>query len=266
MTRTSPASLGRSVIVAGVALTMLHGSLLVRTPVAAAQADSHCDPSLPVSIANPLGYRLRGDRCEGVFVQEVSATQLAVVSFGRLALEVSPDVDDALTLEWGPASGEVRLRAYALKPRTYYRMDAHRPAGSRSYRWPTDVVAALDLAAEDIGVVALTTAVVGSRMRDVHMPVLAGRPAGQPNTYDLLLMPGAELREVFVAVSAVGADGAPEPTRPMPLNYGYYPAGRSIRVPVGPLAAPGIYFVEIGATLRAGGAVSHELWFVHPPE
>lgn len=226
----------------------------------------HCDPDLPVSTSNPLGYRLRGDRCEGVYVQEVSATPITVAAFGQFNVP-DPPGGGPLRLEWTPASPAagadgVRLRAYSVRPRTYYRMDSLQPAQATSFEWPTDVVAALKLAWSDIGIVATTRQKVGSALRDLYLPVRIGRPApGRETTYELLLVPGSELSELFVGLAPVRADGVPAPTNPMPLGYGYYPAGRSIRVPIGPAGAPGTYFVEIGATLRGGGAVSHEIWF-----
>jgi hypothetical protein len=266
MARQPPAWLGRSFIVAGLAAAPALSGHLPQARAAAAQIASHCDPDLPVSTSNPLGYRQRGDRCEGVFVQDVSATRLTVVSFGQFDITGLGAGEDAWQLEWEPVPDDVHIRAYALRPRTYYRMDTWRPGGSRSYRWPTSVVTALNLTPADIGIVATAQRMIGGRPREVYLPLRIGRPTGPEGTYELRIVPGVELSEVFVGMSAVGTDGTPGATTPMPLNHGYYPAGRSISVPVGPLAAPGPYFVEIGATLRGGGAVSHELWIVHPPE
>jgi hypothetical protein len=50
-----------------------------RYPDAAQIAD--CDKQLEQPVSNPNGYRLRGDRCEGVFVQEVAGTPLVIASF-----------------------------------------------------------------------------------------------------------------------------------------------------------------------------------------
>ena len=234
-------------------------------PAARAQS-SHCDPYLPVSQDNPLGYRLRGDRCEGVYVQQVTNTPLLVASFGRLNLPTLASRDAAVVVEWTPVAEELRLRTYSLKPRTYYRMDSRRPSGGGSYRWSSDVVAALELAPADVGIVAWTERNIGGARRDVYVPVRAGTAlVPKDGIYELVIVPGTELIEVFVGVSAVGADGRPAAvvTKPAALKYGYYPAGRPVRIAVGPLPLPGTFVVEIGATLKAGGALSHEVWFVH---
>lgn len=243
--------------------------LLVLSAVLLAAAVSaqprHCDPDLPVSTSNPLAYRLRGERCEGVYVQEVSATPLAVVSLGQFTVPDPPG--RSLHLTWTPPAGKkagasVRLRAASVRPRTYYRMDSEQPDGTTAFDWPTDVVSALGLSWTDLGIVATTQETVGGRLRDVYLPVRIGTPpAGRETTYELALMPGGELSEVFVGLAPVLPDGRPGSTAPMPLGYGYYPAGRSIRIPLGPVGEPGLYFVEIGATLRGGGAVGQEVWF-----
>lgn len=241
-------------------------ALVVSAGFAARAQSSHCDPYLQVSHDNPLGYRLRGDRCEGVYVQQVTNTPVLVASFGRVNLPKVTGQDRPVVIEWTPLAEELRLRTYSLKPRTYYRMDSRRPSGGGSYRWSSDVFAALELTSADIGVVAWTERNIGGTRRDVYVPVRVGTPlAPWDGVYDLVFVPGIELNEVFVGLSAVAADGrsGTAVTKAAPLKYGYYPAGRPIRIPVGPLVSPGIYVAEIGATLKAGGAISHELWFVH---
>lgn len=240
---------------------------LVTLPVTFAQASEHCDRYLPVSLQDPFGYRMRGDRCEGVYVQQVASTPLVVASFGSLAVPDVLTANGALLVEWTPIAGEVRLRSYSLKPRTYYRMDHRQPAGARSYRWPTDVLSALKLTRREIGIVAFMKQRVGRSTREVYLPVRINTPASARGTvYELVLVPGNELSEVFVALSRVAADGKrSDVSAAKPLRYGFYPAGRSIRIPVGPIVRPGTYLLEIGATLRDGGAVSHEVWFVEAP-
>ncbi|MEK6373851.1 MAG: hypothetical protein AABO58_14280 [Acidobacteriota bacterium] len=213
---------------------------------------------------NPFGYRLRGDRCEGIYVQPVTVTPLIVASFGQMNLPESLAANRTLLVEWAADGADVRLRANSLKPKTYYRMDSRQPAGSHSYRWPTDVLTALKLTARDIGIVAWTEEKVGDTVRALYLPTRIGQPpAGREGVYELIVVPGNELSEVFVSLSSVRGDGiGVQVSDPKPLKYGFYPAGRSIRIPIGPLPHQGTYLVEIGATLRDGGAISHELWFM----
>jgi len=220
--------------------------------VALGQGAEHCDRNLEVSREDPFGYRMRVDRCEGVYVQQVSSTPLVVASFGTLDLPETFGAGGALVVEWAKQAGSIRLRAQSLKPRTYYRMDRQQRGNVSSYRWPTDVLAALKLTQRDIGVVAFT----GS----IYVPVRIGKRGARP--YELVIIPGSELAEVFVAVSRVNGDTRTEVAPAQPLRRGFYPAGRAVRIPVNRPAQPGTYVIEIGATLRDGGAVSREVWFV----
>jgi len=234
------------------------------TAVSVPATNVHCDRSLPISLDNPFGYRLRVDRCEGLYVQPVAVTPLMVASFGRIQIPEALPVGGALLVEWMPESGTVRLRAHSLKSKTYYRMDSRQPDGSRAYRWPTDVLRALKLTAKDVGMVAWTERNIGGASRMVYLPVRVGQsPAPGEDVYELVLVPGNELSEVFVVLSNIRDGQRAQVTDPKPLRYGFYPAGRSIRIPIGPLPRPGTYVVEIGATLRGGGALSHEIWFSH---
>ena len=58
----------------------LIGALLSACLGSAHARPGDCDPSLP-QVNTPLGYRDRGDRCEGVYIKEVSSTTLTVRSF-----------------------------------------------------------------------------------------------------------------------------------------------------------------------------------------
>jgi len=236
----------------------------IHDDASAAEQSRHCDRYLPVSLDNPFGYRLRGDRCEGMYVQPVTATPLIVASFGQMNVPELLPANGALLVEWAPDSGDIRLRANSLKSKTYYRMDSRRPAGTHSYRWPTNVLGALKLTLKDIGIVAWTEQKVGNTLRVVYLPVRIGqRSAGRESVYELVLVPGNELSEVFVTLSSVRTDGLRvQVSDAKPLKHGFYPAGRSIRIPIGPLPHQGTYLMEIGATLRGGGALSEELWFM----
>jgi hypothetical protein len=246
-------------------LALLAAALIGSIALAVRAQSPHCDPYLRISQEHPLGYRLRGDRCEGAYVQQVTNTPLLVASFGRLNLPPIAGQDKSVVVEWVPVAEELRLRTYSLKPRTYYRMDSRRPRGEGSYRWSGELFTALELTPADIGIVAWTDRNVAGTQREIYVPVRIGMPLSTwDGTYDLLVVPGHELKEMFVGLKAVSGDGVTSTVvmKPAPLKHGYYPPGRAIRVPLRP-ASPGMYVVEISATLRAGGAISHELWFVH---
>jgi hypothetical protein len=93
--------------------------------VEASGADSPCDPALKPPEAHPLGYRSRGDRCEGVYIQPVAGTTMAVTSFNQGFSEYDLQSGQPLTLAWVPlGEGVVHLRGVSTKRRLYYRMDS----------------------------------------------------------------------------------------------------------------------------------------------
>src|SRR5687768_9332763 len=83
-----------------------------------------CDPALPAIKEGHLGYRDRGDRCEGLYINPVSSTTLAVASFTE-HFENFDNTGNTLLIEWDkpPAGDEIHLRAQGIRPRLYYRMD-----------------------------------------------------------------------------------------------------------------------------------------------
>ena len=112
----------------------LFGSLLLAsaqlTTLGAQQ--SPCDPSLLRSTQDRNGYRQRGDRCEGVYIQAVASPALRVISFTESFENFDPASGTSLRVEWDspPARGPVHLRGNALRPHLYYRFDAIRPPDS----------------------------------------------------------------------------------------------------------------------------------------
>jgi hypothetical protein len=251
-------------------LVVLLGS--VRPPNLSAGGQSHCDASLTQLTNNPLGYRDRGDRCEGIYVEQVGSTTLLVASLTESFEEYKTGSGKALDIEWDkpPADGNVRVRAQALKRRLYYRMDTAQPSGRTSYHWPTDILASLKILKNDLGVVALTRYSVGQRDRDVYLP-LRIKQAGQvgqatrTGSYKLVLLPGVELEEIFVSLASIGADGHPKKffKDGEKLGYGYYPAERGVEIPIIGLKEAGTYYLEIGARLRSGGTSTIELWLYY---
>jgi hypothetical protein len=94
---------------------MLHGRLMKAGFVAAllsacfgnAQVrPAECDASLP-QVNTPLGYRNRGDRCEGVYVKEVSSTPLTIRSFtdGSASYEEGDPTAESSHHSFSPTGG-----------------------------------------------------------------------------------------------------------------------------------------------------------------
>jgi hypothetical protein len=242
---------------------------------AAAQKE-FCDPGLPASATNPVHYQARGsakeqnDRCEGIYVREVAGASMLIASFTASFSDFDASIAEPLRIEWPaiPAfSAPVRLRAYGLRQKLYYRMDTAKPPRPGTFTWPTSVLAALNIRRDDVGVVGWTERPVGPTKRNVYLPLrVRQRQASAANDgYRVVLVPGRELSEVYITVATVDAQGkrAKYVRKGVPLQLGYYPAGKAIVVPVTDPGTAGVYYLELAATLRSGGSAAVDLWFYH---
>jgi hypothetical protein len=229
---------------------------------------NHCDPQLKQSSGDPNGYRLRGDRCEGIYAKEVGSTTLLVASMVESVEDFNPASDQNLFVEWkAPGNADIRLRAQALRHRLYYQMDTIRPSGSSPYTWRLNLLAAFNLRKNELGFTARTSTPVGETRRDVYLPLRIRRqgPAARSRSYQAVLVPGIELAEVYYSLAPVGQDGRSGAfiKKDQALGYGHYPAERGITLKLPELKTPGIYYLRIGATFRAGGSTTAEVWFYH---
>src|SRR5262249_29841465 len=172
-----------------------------------------------------------------------------------------------LPVAWsGAAQSSVRLRAIALRSRLYYRMDSERPGSPGVFEWPTDLLVSLQMHANEIGLVAWMEQRVGGQQQDIYVPLRLGNRSGTPSRqYVLTIVPGSEMSEVYVTVAQVNADG--RDSRKIkdaePLKLSYYPAERPFTVRLPALDQPGLYRLELGATLSRGGSVTKSLFFYH---
>lgn len=87
-----------------------------------AVANAACDPGLsPIADPEALAYQDRGDRCEGLYVQNISTTGLRIVGYHMGQPSIA---DNALVMEvWAQADSAKRLQLSSTRPRQYYRMD-----------------------------------------------------------------------------------------------------------------------------------------------
>jgi hypothetical protein len=233
-------------------------------------AQVHCDPSLLRNTDSPLGYKNRGDRCEGLYIEQVGGTTLLIVSLIETFEQYDIASGKALQINWDkpPGNNNVHLRAQSIKYKLYYRMDTYQPARKKSYTWSSNVLSSLNILPSDIGIVGLAQYSVGHTLRDVYIPLRIRQKGSDIHTgnYKLVLLPGVELTEVFISLAPTGPDGQPKEfiKDGEKLEYGYYPADRGIEIPISGLTTEGTYYMEIGATLRSGGTSTIELWFYHP--
>lgn len=232
---------------------MLAGCLLAQDP---------CDPSLRISADNPLGYRLRGDRCEGLYIEQVAGS-IWVASFHRGARTFRPETGKRIALTWAlPPSAQAHIQAVALKPGVAYRMDSVRPRGAGTYEWPADLLAAAGLIGSDLGLLSWYALPLGAKPVKVHSPVSVN---GQAGALELILLPDAALQEVFLSLTKLDEQGKERGHlfSDRALGYGYYPARRPVAIRLPLLGEDGFYRAAIGASLKTGGSAVTDFHFWH---
>jgi hypothetical protein len=230
--------------------------------------EGHCDPDLRSSGDDAYGYRLRQDRCEGIYIPGVGRTTLLVASLIESFEDFNPAANQNLQVDW-PALGDnnVHLRARAFRHKLYYRMDSLRPAGNNTYTWSPNLLAIFNLKKNELGVVARTQFKVGATKREVYLPLRIRQQskASEGGNYQLVLLPGAEVTEVYLNLAPVKPDGSLGNflKKNQALGYGYYPAERKITIILPELATTGIYYLGISATFSGGGSYEEKLWLYH---
>ena len=244
------------------------------TPAGAATSNRvACDSLVKTRASDPLSYRLRGDRCEGVYAQDVAGSSSLLVASVVESFEAIDDSSSLpLRLEWvGPRGEAVRLRAYSIKSGLFYRMETVQSVAASPYLWPTNVLQALRIKNTDIGVVGSSFPTLSGTRREVVVPLRISqrKEPARSTTYRVTVRPSVELSDVFVTVATADSSGRPATylQRDENLAYGFYPAERGIVIPLKPLAARGIYFVRIAATLKRGGSATSTFLLYHagPP-
>lgn len=250
-------------------LTFLIIYLYCNVSVTELAAQTNCDPTLARLSTGPLGYKDRGNRCEGVYIKEVGSTSLQVVSFTGSFGQYDIQSNKPLIVEWAkpPNFQGIHLRAQGLKRKLYYRMDSSQPADKTTFNWSTNVLASLKIEKNDIGIVGIARYLFGSVEKDIYVP-LHVRQEGKSienTSYNLVILPGTEMTEIFISLATVAANGEAQKfiKDGEQLKYGYYPAERSIYIPI-PELQTGIYYLEIGATARNGGTSTAEIYFFYP--
>lgn len=238
-----------------------------------AAAQSFCDPTLLDGSESPLAYRQRGDRCEGIYAQPVGKLNLEIRSFMAAFEAFDPATAPELTVRWSlpPGAGDrkVHLRALSVKPRTYYRMDTTVAATEGVYHWPGELLAALGLTREDLGVVGWMENVAGaSAAREVYLPLRIGDSAGAPadGGYQVSLVPSTRLEEVVLTLAKLDEAGRAVATlrRQEALGYGYYPSNLPTTFTLDGLDGEGLYQLLISARVRNGLPATEVLTFYHP--
>ena len=218
---------------------------------------------------HPFAYTSRGNRCEGVYIQEISNALLSILLFTKYFEDYEPESSEDLTVSWSAPQGTTfALRAQGIAPTLYYRMDQHSKDSTR-FIWSKNILTALDIKKKDIGVSCWTTLTFDGKETIVLLPLIIkqSNSKGTPD-YQLIVVPESELKEVYVTLSNVDVSGKSISylLDGEPLNYGYYPAGSGFSVPFSQIKKSGIYSLELGTKLRSGESASTEIYFYYTIE
>ncbi len=243
---------------------------------ASQNAESFCEPSLVVEERDEHRYRDREERCEGLYVREVSGYIAALTSFTRQYDFGAAGEDGPLTLSWDvdevgtvPALADLRdaslrLRADSNVYRVYYRMDTQRPLGGEAFEWPTTVLRSLSLGGDDIGVYGFLPVDFGEVTREVYVPLSLSRGAAEYGDYRVAVFPTVELEAVAFELSAV-AEGFPgEVVRPKErLGHRRYPSAFPVTFGFALQEETGLYHLLIEVEGSNGRKSRIDVYFYH---
>ncbi|MCP4548470.1 MAG: hypothetical protein GY835_18590 [bacterium] len=246
------------------AVLLILCSILPSSTAAPEKADSHCLAGVTVNDNDRLGYRLRGDRCEGRYsFRPFSGSLLRVVGLQRIVRDDVSERVNPLALDWhGPLQEEVWIRAVSLRSGVYYRMDSKRPADKYSYVWPTSLLTSLNLRPSHLGIVATYRMPINGKDRDVLLPVTVRNPLSSKTAgvYLLRVLPGIELEELYLSLWRLTEDSQQVIVKARALEYGYYPADRPIDIPLPDLSGEGLFRVDLGGETRTGRPAATKTW------
>lgn len=235
-------------------------------------AESFCDPSIPQSKAGATTYRMRGDRCEGIFAQQVSSPHLEIRSLVGSFPSFDPQKDSELVLAWKTPPGNkayVQLRAFSFKPGTYYRMDTRVNPDRSNFHWPTDVLNAEGLSRMDLGLLAWTEISEPEGAKSiVYLPLSTGTGVSKTREgYTVTFFPSTRLSEVHVKISRLaGQDKGPSVIRDYKLIDDYYAPSEPASFSTGKLGPAGFYRITITALPKAGNPILQNFDLYHSGE
>jgi hypothetical protein len=227
---------------------------------AAAQA-VRCNPTLLAqAVDNSFGYAPRGDRCEGIFSQKVSAQPIELISVTEYFADFDLRRQPELEVTWPrPASvrGPVSIAVRGLSRELHYAMDTERKADESRFRWATEVLRWTKLGPPSLGATGTTRAVVGGRERLIYLPLRIGAPSDRDTTrsYVVKFYPRERLDSVFVTLVALDERGAPvgAPLRDHErLKKRWHDPQTPIVVTLADPGAAGFYRLEVSAVSAAG--------------
>jgi len=135
-----------------------------------------CDAVRPLP-SSSSGYKNRGNRCEGLYVADIGSRSIDIISLTFGGVRYDLNSKPTLRLSVLGKSSSVNIRAVAVTPKTYYRMDTLLQRGATLF-WPvTDVLLPEHLTDNRIGIFGWT----GTESSKIFVPVrVVTEPATPP--------------------------------------------------------------------------------------
>lgn len=125
-----------------------------------------CDNTLKPSDNTQVSYKTRGNKCEGEYSAKVSAPSLEVVGFTIGIFSYKFEKTEAIEIVNSTGS-DINIRSSAIPIKTYYRMDASLKNG-QALKWDIeDVLIALQIHSNYLGVFGWTE----SGIEKTYIPV-----------------------------------------------------------------------------------------------
>jgi hypothetical protein len=243
------------------------------------QEVSYCDPSLTIRDNMSNGYKMRGNRCEGIYVEQVANSTSSVISINSFTDTFEGydllQVDEPLVLSWRlPAdmSGVIKVESESNVRKLYYRMDTQVLPTEAQFEWPIGMLSVFELPKEKIGIVGLSSIVFSSQPQDVYFPpsIKQGDRLEPSGSYSIQVTPTEKLAELSYYMAS-SVDGYPEEEIIVetPLGYRYYPQDTPINFELdleqlaGEPVAAGYYYLELIAETEKGTLSTLPIWFYH---
>ncbi len=195
--------------------------VLAHSPTASA-----CPATPSVDASNPTAYKDRGDRCEGIFRQQVAASaQLALIGVHRHSPTFEPGSGKPLTVTSAAQSGAaLALRVLSSRPRQYYRMDA--TLHGSSFVWKRDVIdnPAIQLTPSEAKALLCETSCSVANPKIYPVSIVEAK-ASRSQGITLWFRAAVDIKQLFITLRPIGGQANTEFEESDVLDGRMLPAG-----------------------------------------
>ena len=240
-----------------------------------AAAEPQCDPNLAQDRSRSAGYQDRADRCEGIYKRDVSSFGIQLVALlGTSSLDDLCTGGQSVFLRWPlprlPVAGtSIEVQIESLRPRLFYRVDARRPIGAKSFAWPPDPRCHNEarLRAAEVAALVKTAVTRAGKSLDVLLPasLTTDSAASTRPPVRAVLMPGRRVQEVYVTLWNLAGESPKVKLNERPLHARPYSPGIPIVVTLSPadLQDSGLYRLRLSVEFESGDRETLDHHFVN---